>query len=298
MRKPSRQGVPKRKVRDMAKPMAEAGKTKDAPQIAPRVLAPEPEMSVDPEVLLAPTLPPELASELEPEPEPAPIAQPEPEPGPKPEPAAVAEAEPEPEPEAAAVAEPEPVVAPEPEPMMAAESAPEPEPAPEEAAPAVDPDAPPLTMREMFARVEPAFQAFRTAAYRYPAEHMNDRIGDGGWTRKQMLAHVAAWHDLTTDRLIKAGMTGQPVMLDREQEQINAAAARVAIGKTAGEVLKDVESTYARLRRQMLRMTDTDLRLGEGWAAERIAGNTYHHYAEHMADLVPPSPLAGSGAQR
>jgi hypothetical protein len=127
---------------------------------------------------------------------------------------------------------------------------------------------------------------------------MNDRIGDEGWTRKQMLAHICAWHDLTTDRLIKAGVTGQPVMLDREQEQINAAAARVAIGKTAGEVLKDVESTYARLRRQMLRMTDADLRIGEGWAAERIAGNTYDHYEEHMPELVPPAPLPGTGAQR
>ncbi|HEY7599199.1 MAG TPA: hypothetical protein VH741_04660, partial [Candidatus Limnocylindrales bacterium] len=57
---------------------------------------------------------------------------------------------------------------------------------------------------------------------------------------------------------------------------------------------KDVEATYARLRRQMLRMTDDDLRLGDGWAAERIAGNTYDHYEEHMPDLVPPAPLPGT----
>jgi hypothetical protein len=203
---------------------------------------------------------PTVPMELAPRPEPEPVAPATPEPGPQPEP------EPEPEPEAP----PQPV----------------------------DPNAPPMTMREMFARVEPAFARFRSAAYSYPAEHMNDRIGDEGWTRKQMLAHIAAWHDLTTDRLIKAGMTGQPVALDREQEAINSAAARVAIGKTAGEVLKDVEATYARLRRQMLRMTDADLRLGDGWAAERIAGNTYEHYAEHMTDLVPPVPLPGSGTQR
>jgi hypothetical protein len=153
-------------------------------------------------------------------------------------------------------------------------------------------------MREMFARVEPAFAELRRAAYSYPAEHMNDHIGDDGWTRKQMLSHIAAWHDLTTDRLIKAGMTGQPVALDRGQEAINAAAARVAIGKTAGEVLKDVEATYARLRRQMLRMTDADLRLGDGWAAERIASNTYLHYEEHLVDLVPPMPAPGSRAQQ
>ncbi len=290
MRRDAKQGVPKRKSRDMAKPMAEAGKTKDAPQIVPRGSGPEPEIAVDPEVLLAPTLPvepapgPQPEPELEPQPEAMAFADPEPEPvvvEPEPEPERVHEPEPEPEPEPVMVAEPEPVHEPEPEPEPAA------------AAP-VDPNAPPMTMREMFARVEPAFQAFRNADYAYPAEHMNDRIGDGGWTRKQMLAHICAWHDLTTDRLIKAGLTGEPVVLDREQEQINAAAARVAIGKSVGEVLKDVEATYARLRRQMLRMTDEDLRLGDGWAAERISGNTYDHYEEHMPDLIPPAPLPGA----
>jgi hypothetical protein len=261
MRRDAKQGVPKRKPRDMAKPMAEAGKTRDAPPIPPRASSPVPQLD-EPQLdepLLDEPLPDEPTLPMEPEPEPEPKPEPEPEPEPEPAP----EPEPEPEPE-----------------------------------PAVDPNAPPLTMREMFARVEPAFAQFRSAAYGYPAEHMNDRIGDEGWTRKQMLAHIAAWHDLTTDRLIKAGMTGQPVMLDREQEAINAAAARVAIGKTAGEVLKDVEATYARLRRQMLRMTDAELRLGDGWAAERIAGNTYLHYEEHLVDLVPPVPVPGSGTQR
>jgi hypothetical protein len=178
-----------------------------------------------------------------------------------------------------------------------AEAEPEAEQAPEPT-PEVLAGGPPLTMRAMFARVEPAFHEFRNAAYGYPAEHMNDHIGDEGWTRKQMLSHIAAWHDLTTDRLIKMSLTGQPVALDRDQDAINAAAARVALGKTAGEVLKDVEASYARLRRQMLRMTDADLRLGDGWAAERIASNTYDHYAEHMADLAWPVPLPGSSTQR
>lgn len=262
LRKDAKQGVPKRKPRDMAKPIAEGGKTNDAPSIAPRAVDPEPEMA-----------PMDQFESAEPER----MAEPEPEL----EPVAVRASEPEPEAEQM----PEPV--PEPTPELA--------PVPTPAAPI---GGPPLTMREMFARVEPAFHEFRDAAYRYPAEHMNDHIGEDGWTRKQMLSHIATWHDLTTDRLLKMASTGQPVTLDREQDAINNAAARIAIGKSVGEVLKDVEASYARLRRQMLRMTDVDLRLGDGWAAERIAGNTYGHYAEHIADLVPPVPMAGSGAQR
>jgi hypothetical protein len=275
MRKDAKQGVPKRKPRDMAKPMAESGKTKDAPAVAPRTVAPEPLLNdpmldepMDNQALTEmPTLPTEPAHE------------------PDAEPPAIAPPEREPEAELAAVSEPEPMPQQDP-------------PAVEVAPPAVDRNAPPLTMRDMFARVEPAFHQFRDAAYRYPAEHMNDRIGEGGWTRKQMLSHIAAWHDLTTDRLLKMALTGQPVALDRDQEAVNAVAARVAVGKTAGEVLKDVEASYARLRRQMLRMTDADLRLGDGWAAGRIASNTYEHYGEHIADLAPPVALPGSGAQR
>lgn len=270
MRKPPRQGLPKRKPRDMAKPMAEAGKTKDAPSIVPRGMTPEPRMPDEPTLAL------DLASE----PEPAPIAQLTPEPQQEPEPVAVPE--PEPEPVASAVPETMPETMPEPAP----------EPTPE-----VQAGRPPQTMREMFARVEPAFRAFRDAAYRYPAEHMNDRIGADGWTRKQMLSHIAAWHDLTTDRLIKMATTGQPVPVGRESEAVNAAAARVAMGKTAGEVLKDVEASYARLRRHMLRMTDADLRLADSWAALLLADDTYDHYEQHMADLEPPGPWPAATLQ-
>ena len=107
MRRDAKQGVPKRKLRDMATPMAEAGKTRDAPQIAPRGAAPDAERAPDESM---------LPLEMTAEPEPAPIPPMEPEPQPEPEPVRVAEPEPEPEPVAAA--EPEPAVeqVPEPEP--------------------------------------------------------------------------------------------------------------------------------------------------------------------------------------
>jgi hypothetical protein len=159
-------------------------------------------------------------------------------------------------------------------------------------------DRPPLTMREMLARVDAAWGAFRALAIRFPAEHMDDHLFEDGWTRKQMLAHIAAWHDLTADRLVKLALTGKPAPLERDVDGVNALAARVAIGKTAGEVLEDVESTFNRLRRQMLRLNDAQLRMGQGWAAMIIAGNTYEHYAEHIAELVPPEPPPGSGARR
>ena len=127
---------------------------------------------------------------------------------------------------------------------------------------------------------------------------MNEHIAHGEWTFKQMLAHVAAWHDLTSDRLIKLFNTGHSAPLDRDSDVINAGVARQAIGKTTGEVLKDIEATYNRLRRQMQRLTDVQLRADDSWAAHVIAANTYDHYAEHWDEIYIPEPEPGANGRR
>jgi len=261
MRKGARQGVPKK---SQARPRSMA---------RPAEPEPEPELKREPQGESGP----EAQPVLEPEPIPSLASKPEPfvELGPE------SFVEPEPTPQALVEAEPEPEPEPKPAPQALVEAEPEP---------------PPLTLRELFRRVDGAWYAFRAAAARFPAERMDEHLTEDGWTRKQMLAHIAAWHDLTSDRLVKLIVTGRPFELDRDTDAINAGVARIAIGKTAGEVLKDVEATFNRLRRQMQRLSDAQLHQADGWAAHIIAGNTYEHYAEHMADLYMPEPT--EGAQR
>ena len=232
-----------------------------------------------------------MARPAEPEPEPELKRESQGESGPEVQPVL------EPEPISSLASKPEPFVEPEPEPYVEPEpeSFVEPEPEPQALVEA-EPEPPPLTLRELFRRVDGAWYAFRAAAARFPAERMDEHLTEDGWTRKQMLAHIAAWHDLTSDRLVKLIVTGRPFELDRDTDAINAGVARIAIGKTAGEVLKDVEATFNRLRRQMQRLSDAQLHQADGWAAHIIAGNTYEHYAEHMADLYMPEPT--EGAQR
>jgi hypothetical protein len=127
---------------------------------------------------------------------------------------------------------------------------------------------------------------------------MDERIAEDSWTRKQMLEHVAAWHDLTAERMIKFINTGAPNQLDRDTDQFNASVARQAIGKTAGEVLKDIDATFNRLRRQLARMSDAQLATDDWWAAWVIGGNTYGHYEEHWADIYIPEPAPGGARSR
>jgi hypothetical protein len=103
-----------------------------------------------------------------------------------------------------------------------------------------------------------------------------------------MLAHITAWHDATHDRLGKMILSGQPEDGVPDEDAFNARIARQAIGRTAGEILKEMEMTYNRLRRQVSRLTDQQLRADDGWAAQVIAGNTYEHYEQHAPDVYQP----------
>jgi DinB superfamily len=154
----------------------------------------------------------------------------------------------------------------------------------------------PTTLRALLARVDQGWWKFRYAAVQLPAGRMNEHLDEtdpASWTRKQMLAHISAWHDLTSDRLDHLRTTGKTSEPPASDEAFNAQVARRAVGRTAGEVLEEMDMSFSRLRRHLERLTDAQLALHDGWAAQVVAGNTFDHYAEHLADLALPEPPEG-----
>lgn len=144
-------------------------------------------------------------------------------------------------------------------------------------------------VRETLERMDGGWAAFRGRVQSLPIERLSDRLGEGAWTRKQMLAHIATWHQLTFERLAQFADSGEPAELKEHEDAINARAARAAEGRTTGEILQGMDDSYRRLRRAASGLTDAQLVVHDGWAAAVIAGNTYEHYPEHLADLVPSS---------
>jgi hypothetical protein len=151
----------------------------------------------------------------------------------------------------------------------------------------------PRTVRETLSRMDEGWAAFRDRVHALPSEQLELRLGDGAWTRKQMLAHIATWHDLTVERLGGFSESGVPAGLDEHEDVINARAARAAEGRTTGEILQTMEDSFRRLRREVARLTDPQLTAHDGWAAAVIAGNSYGHYLDHLPDLNPELGTSG-----
>ena len=138
---------------------------------------------------------------------------------------------------------------------------------------------------ETLARMDEGWAVFRRRVHALPSQRVELHIAAGTWTLKQMLAHVAVWHELTVEALARLVETGGVPGPTDETDAINARAARGAIGRTAGEVVFALDDSYLRAHRAVGRLTDEQLSAHDGWAVAMIAGNTYDHYTEHLADL-------------
>jgi hypothetical protein len=135
--------------------------------------------------------------------------------------------------------------------------------------------------------------------------------GVDGWAVKDHLIHIAAWeHSLLAllqgaDRRQAMGV-GPDV---DETDAINAAVWAMHRNKTPQQALEYFHQTHALLLKLLRTMSDDDLRLPYNHyqpneprdasdnrpALDWVAGNTYDHYAEHVAwinQLVKDSSAA------
>lgn len=142
-------------------------------------------------------------------------------------------------------------------------------------------------VRNTLRRMDEAWEAFHTRVRALPTEQLEVSLGEGAWTRKQMLAHITTWHDRTVERLARFGESGEAVDLPdgEDEDAVNARSARSAVGRTTGEIVLGIGDSYRRLRREVARLSDEQLAANDGWAASIIAANTFDHYPEHLADL-------------
>jgi len=123
--------------------------------------------------------------------------------------------------------------------------------------------------------------------------------GADGWEVKDHLIHIAAWeHSLLA--LLEGGDRRQAMGVGQgvdETDAINAAVWAMHREKTPAQALDYFHQTHALLVKRLGSMSDADLQLpynhyqpndprdpgDDRPAVDWVAGNTYEHYAEHIA---------------
>ncbi len=118
---------------------------------------------------------------------------------------------------------------------------------------------------------------------------------DDEWSVKDHVAHLSTWERMLTAHLVD-GTDHEVVAMGKEEyaaaelETLNTQIHRLTKEWTLGRVMTEWEESYSELREVLYKLTEDDLR-EPYWTddptgrstMEKVAGDTYLHYAEHEA---------------
>jgi hypothetical protein len=142
-----------------------------------------------------------------------------------------------------------------------------------------------VTSAEILALVDASWSTFRDGVERARGAGF-DGTTEAGWTVRGMLAHICAWHDASAYRLHRFAATGQPQpKVEPDDDTFNARVASESADRSDDEILDALHGSFRRLRDAIATLPPGSLQVDGGWAEAVIAGNTYEHYEEHLAEL-------------
>lgn len=129
-------------------------------------------------------------------------------------------------------------------------------------------------------------------------EEKLDQVGvEGGWTVKDVLAHITAWEKLMIQWLQESlrGETPQRPAPGESWDDLDDFNERLYSdnkGKMLGEVLQEFTEVHARAIQAVSGMQESDLIDPDRFEWRRgdpiwhlVAGNTWLHYAEHRETI-------------
>jgi len=161
----------------------------------------------------------------------------------------------------------------------------------------------PNTVGDLLARIRAGWRDFRAlVAGREPAA-LTAMPAGGGWSAKDLLAHVSAWECQMLGRLrglpphVALGID-EALLAAGDFGAINAQIYERNRTKPLADVLTDLDSVHEELVAEIERLSDEDLRrpvdpAGRYTLLDSIIVRTYAHYAEHGASI---REVLGAGA--
>ena len=117
-----------------------------------------------------------------------------------------------------------------------------------------------------------------------------DATTSSGWTFKDLVAHVAAWADLTAKRLETFRATGETRGSGGTADEINADVVARTKGRDSREILSELDASMGRLFEEITKLENKQIHASDDWPIAIVAGNTYGHFAEHHVELFDAVP--------
>jgi hypothetical protein len=112
---------------------------------------------------------------------------------------------------------------------------------------------------------------------------------------KLMLAHVLHWEQVMVARL---GGVGPPIgRIPGGTDAINAAVAAYHSARPFADVKREFETVHRDLLRRVEALSDDEVNrpMGSEPVWQNVAGETWGHYPEHVAQLETRASTAGNG---
>lgn len=142
------------------------------------------------------------------------------------------------------------------------------------------------------AALETRFNEFLAVLARVPPERMEEPTLDGGWSAKDLLAHITfwEWHTLTG---IQAGLRGErPAWPSGSTDAINAGVYEKSHARPLADVRADFDRTHQAFMDQVAALDEADL-IEPGrfaWSPRRpvrawVYEDGYGHYPRHTRQL-------------
>lgn len=151
-----------------------------------------------------------------------------------------------------------------------------------------------MTSNDLLSRIEAAWRPFRDAVRGLGRGRFDERTSVG-WTYRDLVAHVAAWEDLTARRLRTFRETGDRMYPEdaRDTDAFNARVADAHRLVGAEALVDELDTAHRRLTEEIAQLSDEQMRQDvqptawgpQSWVVAVVAGNSFGHYREHAGEL-------------
>jgi len=146
---------------------------------------------------------------------------------------------------------------------------------------------------QLLERMREGWRPFRRALSRVGLRPLRDKT-TAGWTGKALLSHLGFWLETLDEALPErlAGRRGPIRNVQAENDRESAAAD----ARPAHEVVKRLDTAYKKVVATVKALpSDEDVHF---MAIRLIAGESYGHFAEHLAEIEPWVPASKAEALR